>query len=328
MLHLFNKHMRVLQTFFSFLLFLTLVAVGGFFLSRELLMWWGVNSFKSSLYTLQREVNNSSYSAQCLQRSTISDTSQPQIQLRFTSDTEYVVEAICSQFSNDPILISKNHLPPFISKVPGTGGVLWGEYRSAVELRVFETIVEEIQKIINMNVQFLEKSRVVGVETDTVVILPSTEKDLGTGPVASCEGYGFQCCHVGTHVGVGELITGLNECSDSCYSSCSSRPLVLSFNTTPLFDPRTRQVTVSSGAAVDFSYVGDAPGATSLKAILDFGDASTPVHLEGTTGKTTHVYSCPTGSCTYAAKLSLVDNWKVDSFDSSISKIEIVVQAR
>ena len=238
--------MRVLSTFFTFLVVITLLTVSGFFLARELLLWWGVNSFKSSVTALHREASNSSYSAQCLQRDINGGSQQPQVQLRFTSHTEYVMEAICDQFSGDPILISKNHLPPFISKVPGTSGIIWGEGRSAVELRVFETIVTQIQRAVKMDVTFLEKSRVVGVESSTVVILPGTEEDLGTGPVASCEGYGFQCCRSETHIGVGERITGLNECRESCYSSCSSRPQVLAFNTTPLFDPRTRQVTVPS----------------------------------------------------------------------------------
>lgn len=319
--------MRFLSTLFSFLIFIAILAVGVFFLSRELLLWWGVNSFKSSIRAVDREANNASYAAECMQRNPDSGVPDVTVQLRFTSGTEYVIEAVCSQFSRDPVLISKNHLPPFITKVPGSSGIVWGMARSAVELQVFDELVTEVQKTIKMNVAFLEKSRVVGVENNALVVLAADE-DLGYGPVTSCEGYGFQCCRAETHIGVGERITGLDECSDSCYSSCSSRPVVLSFGTIPLFDPKTRQVTVPSGAAIDFSYVADSPGANFIQAKIDFGDGTNPGKLEGSSNKTTHVYTCPSGSCTYVARLTLQDSWRVESFDSPISALNIVVQAQ
>lgn len=320
--------MRVLSTFLTLLIVISLLAIGGFFLARELFLWWGVNSFKASVQELQGQAQSGSYAAQCTERNQEGGVQIAQTHLRFTSDTEFVIEAVCDHFSGTPILISKNHLPPYISKVPGSSGIVWGAGRSAIELRVFESLLTEIAKFVKMDISFLEKSRVIGIEENVVIVLDGEEEELGTGPVTSCEGYGFQCCKAESHIGVGERITGLNECKDSCYRSCSSRPLVLAFNTSPLFDPRTRQVSITPNAAVDFSYVGDAPGASTLQASIDFGDGSLPTRLDGMSGKTTHVYTCGAGSCTYVAKLKLVDNWQVESYESPISTIQVLVQAQ
>ncbi len=320
--------MRVAGSFLTILLIVLLLGIGGFFIAREVILSWGVNSFKASLQKLALQSRNGSYATQCAADAAEGLPIETQAQLRFTSNTEYVLEVTCDTFSTNPILISKNVLPPFITKVPGGSGVIWGNGRSAIELQVFNTVVQEIAEVAKIDVSFLEKKRIIGVEDMAIVVFEPTEKLIGAGPVTSCEGYGFQCCKVETQVGVGERITGLTACSDTCYSSCSSRPLVLSFMSTPLFHPSTREVTISSGEMVDFSFVADAPDGTTVQATVDFGDGATPTVIDSDTGKLTHKYECAYPTCTYVARIKLLDNWRVASYDASINSITIVVAGK
>lgn len=325
MLHLFYD-MRVVTTFFTILLVIVLLAIGTFFIGRESLLYWGVNSFRASLGNLQAQAKNGSYAARCQEEDPgFFAVQSVQTQLRFTSDTEYVIEATCDARSTKPILISKNHLPPFITKVPGGSGVIWGSARSAVELEVFGGMVSEAARVANIDVSFLEKKKIIGVEALSIVVPGKNDKELGDGPVTSCEGYGFECCKVETEIGVGESISGLNECSDSCFSSCSSRPVVLSFMTSPFYDVKTRTVTISTGGMIDFNYVADASEASTVQVTVDFGDGSPPIVTAEDTGKLTHQYKCDLPSCTYTAKIRVVDTWQVASYDATLNSITVVV---
>jgi hypothetical protein len=310
------------------LLIIVLLGVGGFFIGREIIISWGVNSFKNALKSLEAQSRNGSYATRCQNETGTAVTGlNVQTHLRFTSDTEYVLEATCDQVSTKPILISKHTLPPYISKVPGTSGILWGEGRSAVELEVFHTLVTEIARVANLDLPYLQKRVIVGIEAGEITEFAASETELGEGPVTSCTGYGFSCCQVETHIGVGESISGLNECPDTCFSSCSRRPVVLSFTTSPFTDPRTREVASANGGMVDFNYVIDTPGAASAQVTVDFGDGAPPAVMDETSGKVTHQYICDRPSCIYIAKISAVDTWQVSSYDAVLNSVKIVVQS-
>lgn len=325
MLHLFCD-MRVLSTFITMLLIILLLVTGGFFVAREMILYWGVSSFKDSLRNLELQAQNGSYVSRCQNESQLfSGEIQVETHLRFTSDTEYVLEATCDQISTRPILISKNELPPFITKVPGTSGIIWSNGRSAIELEVFRGIVGWIAKVANINVSFLEKSRIIGIEGKSITVFDKETRDLGLGPVTVCEGYGYQCCKAETQVGVGESILGLRECNGSCFSSCASRPVVLSFSTLPFYEAATRQLTIKTGTMVDFNYVVDAPDSSGVQVSVDFGDGTPAAYLDTDAGKLTHQYKCSFPSCTYQAKISVVDSWQVTSFEGPISMITVVV---
>lgn len=318
--------MRVLTTFFTIFTVFLLLALGMFFIGREIIFYWGISSFKAALHDLEVEAQSSNYSSRCQNDAEgFFGTIEIQTQLRFTSDTEYTIEATCNQVSTQPILISKNKLPPFITKVPGGSGVIWGSGKSAVELEIFSQIVDEVKRVTNIDVSFLEKRQIIGVEDMLITEFDTTERDLGEGPVTSCEGYGFQCCAVETQIGIGESISGLTECSDACFRSCARRPLVLSFNTNPFMDPKTREVQALSGGMVDFSYVVDAPEASSVQVVVDFGDGTQPVISNQETGKVTHQYKCNLPECTYLVKIKVVDNWNVSSYDGSLNSIKVLV---
>ncbi|MBU0974754.1 hypothetical protein KKD03_03585, partial [Patescibacteria group bacterium] len=134
-----------------------------------------------------------------------------------------------------------------------------------------------------------------------------------------------ECCQDVSQTGVGDKITGLVDCEKTCYSSCATRPVILSFNSNPLFDPQLRSLTVSSEDTVEFTYVADAGKATTVGGVLDFGDGK-KLPISGFAGQSSHTYSCTRASCEYIVRLVLEDNWGVESAETNISKIKIIVR--
>lgn len=317
--------MRILSYLFSLFFIFLLGVVVVFYVGREALLWWTVYTFKNSIKSVQIAAQGT-YDAQCNQRLGTGGLSAT-LQIRFLSSREYVLEAACDQFANAPILIETGELGMFMSKRPGSSGIIVGAESSFVELVAFEKEAQVIKKILPIPLFFIERSRVVGIENMRIVsraLAPG--EHLQQGPVTSCEGYGYQCCSLASEKGVGEQITGLSDCKESCFSSCVNRPVVLSFNTNPVLDMRTRQVMISSGGGVEFSYVSDGDATDSIQAILDFGDSTQPGAINGEDGTLSHVYTCMSSPCTYTAKLKLIDKWNIESAPSTVSTVTVIVQ--
>ncbi len=317
--------MRVLSYLFSVFFVLTLLTVVVFYVSRETMLWWAVYSFKTSVQKLAH-ISQGSYDSQCQQRLGAAALTAS-IQLRFLSSKEYVIEAACDQFSNAPILIEKGTLGMFVTKRPGTSGVLLGAESSLVELVVFENEAQAVEKYLPIPSAFLAKSRVVGLENMAVVSRSVVAgQSLGDGPVTSCEGYGYSCCNDSIEQGIGEQITGLSECKNTCFTSCVNRPVLLSLTSDPPLDLRSREVSISSGGGVQFYYVSAATDEDALQAIIDYGDGTQPGVTNGKSGTLSHVYSCLNRPCTYKAKLRLVDKWNVESSASQVSTVTVIAQ--
>jgi hypothetical protein len=224
-------------------------------------------------------------------------------------------------------LIDTGELGMFMTKRPGSSGIVLGADSSLVELVAFEEEAQTIKKVLPIPPFLIERSRVVGIENMLIVsrALGPGER-LQQGPVTSCQGYGYKCCSLASEKGIGEQITGLLDCKDSCFNSCVSRPVVLSFNTNPVLDMRSRQVMISSGGGVEFSYVSDGDAADAIQAILDFGDSTQPGAINGEDGTLSHVYTCLSSPCTYTAKLKLIDKWNIESAPSTVSTVTVIVQ--
>lgn len=317
--------MRILRLIISAFLFFLVIAIGGFFIMREVLLYWGSNNIRNSLRELSLAQNRGTYGSQCsaLGATTVTGEHLVSYQLRFISSTEYLVEAVCEGFSFDPIQIAQGSLPQFVTKVPGTSGFLMSFEQTGIELEVFATEIAQISKTTGFDFSFLGKKRALVTENG-VVIKDATLNFVGNGPVTICGGYGYKCCNEITHFGVGDRIIGLPDCEQSCYSACTTRPVLLSFNTHPLIDPRTRTITIASGTPVEFTFVADRGEATTINGILDYGDgAKTPI--SGLAGQISHTYECNTSSCEYIASVVLEDNWGAKSAPLEISKVKIIV---
>lgn len=312
---------------------------------REALLAVGVNQVTASVKELRQIEQKGQYVNECLSKGSVPVEGEDvlALQLRFVSDTEYVTEVICRQFTFDPITINEVKLSPLVKKLPGESGIIWGDYLSGVHLSV------------------LGRQGFVSVEDRE--ILNGYREVLGlnfeTEPVASCKGYGFTCCQDGFEQGVGDELVGVTDCPKSCFSSCQERPVVLSFNSQPFFDTKTRAVTVGSGQTITFSYVVSDTQVDSFSVsdveksdafsytvyslaeslleknpetqpveealvVVDFGDGKQEVvsELQGTVN---HAYTCAQASCTYKVFARARNSLGVESADNLINTIDVVV---
>jgi hypothetical protein len=319
--------MQVLRKFFVALIFVLLLSVGGFLLLREYVLSTGTTVLKDSLRTLVKTARSGSYAEQCTSRSSSKiQTKEPVVQLRFISSTEYVVEVVCSEFAFDPILAEHGSLPQFVTKVPGTSGYVYdSEGRSGVALVVFAELERSLSALVGKNLSFVQKS--TAMILDNVSISREAVESLETvsaGPVTSCEGYGFSCCQDGIQMGVGEQISGLVACKASCYSSCIARPVILAFNPNPFFESVTeRVVRTHPGGTVEFVVVSDVIG-SGATANFSFGDGET-AQSSDFTQPTAHRYLCATGSCRYSTSVRVNNAQGVESSESVLSKITVIV---
>lgn len=302
--------MRVLKFLLVSSLVLSIFVVIGALITREAILIWGVSTIRTSLGKMRSISRNyAPYAKQCRQKGSTLDTSLIEsIQLRFTSETEYVVEVICSQFRLDPILVETGKLPPFVEKIPGNSGIVWGEVASGIGLEVFG------------------RKRLIMVEQEEVLFDSVTDGVFfGIGPVSNCAGYGFACCETETTVGVGEQYTGVTDCPKSCFSACALRPVVLSFTSDPFMDPQTRTAQVTKGELVTFSYVINDQGTKNHAIVVDFGDGQKQ-SMQEITGSTTHTYQCAQQVCSYQAQIVVTDQEGIQAAETPLTKIKVEVR--
>lgn len=319
--------MRVLKFLLSFFCIFAVLGVIVFFVGREGLLFWGVSSLEHSLKDLQQIASTDRYIKECQRRGgqELGGLDQSvSYQLRFLSSTEYVLEAVCSQFSLNPILIDRRTLPQFISKAPGDSGFIWTDgITNSVQLVVFGELEADLQEYAKFDTSFLTRHKTV-VVADRSILVQAAAATSAEGPVTSCQGYGYDCCDAVAQIGTGDQILGLQGCEQTCYAACVSRPVILSFNSNPFFDVRTRVLSIPTGSVVEFLYVVDAGDSDQLTATLDFGDGK-QTQLDGNQNSTSHTYTCSQAHCKYQAKLRVNDRWGVASADTAVNTITVEV---
>lgn len=289
---------------------LLIVVVLGFLIGREVLLALGVTRLRESL-TAARALRLAPglVASQC-EISALSDIAQAtveQVQLTFTSDTEFQLEIVCRAALRDPVVVSTFKLPPLVKKVPGTSGLIWDKGTTGVTLEVWGR----------------RRSLILEANAPMVIngYLPA---GIGTGPMASCSGYGYTCCPTDSSVGNGLQTSLVNDCPRTCFSQCLSRPVILSFNSQPFYDLETRIISVTSGESVTFNYVTD-PGAGQTGQVkLDFGDGTQDVSSEAT-GSLTHTYTCAEASCEYSVQLTVRDDRGTESAATPVSRLIVNV---
>lgn len=301
--------MRVLRTFLSSLILLGLAAGIVGLIAREVLLVMAVGVVREAVSEIRNQsVQQGNFVQECLSRGGGSDGESPvsAIQLRFTSDTEFVTEVVCSQTQFESLITSTRELPWMVRKVPGTSGIIWSDARSGIELEVFG------------------RHRAVVIENRTVEYSSDENVDLGIGPVTTCEGYGFTCCALDSQVGLDSQWNQATNCPRSCYSRCVSRPVVLSVATDPYYELETRRVAISSGQSVVFTVLVEVGQASPAQVHLDFGDGQSETGNENTETYT-HTYTCSQPSCEYRAKVLITDSKGITSTETLSSSLTVVV---
>ncbi len=302
--------MRIIKFLLISTLIMTIVGGVGFLILREAMLIWGMSHLRTSVGKMRNiSVNVAPYVKECQKRGE-TDLSQnviDRIQLRFTTNRDYQLEVVCRQFQLDPMVVDAYSLPPLLTKAAGTSGLIWNQPLSSITLSIWG-----------------RQRSLILEETDVSYTNDTPNTPLGSGPVTSCQGYGFSCCQQESTQGVGDLITVAADCPKTCYASCVSRPIVLSFSSEPFFDPKTRSLTVDSGELVTFSYVVDMGAAKTGTMTLDYGDGTSD-QLTELVHTLDHQYVCQRGNCQFTAKLSATDSQNVSSMATPVTALIINV---
>ncbi len=318
--------MRILRYFLTGLILISVLGIGVFFIAREVSMYWGVSTLRGSVQELAKAESQGSYQTQCRQEGRAIGPNGVIMQLRFLSDTEYVLEALCNEASTQPISVGREALPPFITKIKGTSGFIANGGISGIELASFWALGQELEKSLRIPAKYITKQKILQME-ESVLVETLDPTVVGNGPITSCTGYGYTCCRVESQKGTGDRIDGLFDCEETCYAQCVSRPLVLSFTSNPFYEIKTRTVTIPAGTTVEFIYVGDGGQSDSISGFIEFGDGSSePITEES--GMADHTYTCATSTCTYVARVQFTDKWGVDSAELPVTKVTVVVQGK
>ncbi len=242
-------------------------------------------------------------------------------QVRFENDKDFVVEAICTSSVRGPFKVNSQSLKYGVTKEDGYSGVLFPtvdaldiDARLVVRLGYARWLVNASTKA-RVQIKALYWN-------DKKLVLAGEH-----AAIATCEGWGFSCCNDLTQVGVGEGVAEkIASCNSSCYIKCLERPSVLIFTTEPELNPKTREVAVNKSAAnIIFSYSVQDIDSEELLVSIDYGDGQQATS-NNQTDQFSHVYVCSSMSCTYRAKLSVLDESGLKNSRTRISDVLVRVR--
>lgn len=235
-------------------------------------------------------------------------------QLRFTSPTSFVVEAVCSGASRPTVLVQSKDLPLGSRVVSGTG----------VEVPIkTEPVDARFVMVVNKaHVVYGYKDGDVFNEDSDLEI----EEAVGAQPQTTCKGVGKTCCSAQKQVGTGAQQTNVSDCPATCFDACMDRPLVTLFNSDPPATSLDRRVDVpKADSAVHISYRIDDPDNTITSVDVDWGDGQREAGLPA---KHTleHHYVCTSSSCAYRVTLSAQDATGLDLLDGRLNWLDVLVE--
>jgi hypothetical protein len=282
--------MRVVSILIRSLLIIAGIAVVTVLIGREVLLLWASSQLEADAKTLRQVVVSRSHIQQCRDKGSalLDGEDIATVQMRFSSDTEYVLEIVCDQYRLAPITVKTAALPLLVTKTPGSSGVIIGAPYSAVEIGVMGR----------------HKTIVVA---DKTIETSGDAVPIGTGPTATCGGYGLTCCSVESEIGVGEQITQAADCPKSCFSQCQKRPVLLSLTAEPYIDAKTRTVDLTDGQQLTVFFAVEPGINPTITARLDFGDGTVEQAVLSK-GSFVHTYDCRTTTCQYTAHMDVHDD--------------------
>ena len=302
--------MRIIRTFLLTLLVLGAVAGLGFLILREGLLLLAQSQVKAVASRLNGIAKSTQYRQQCydlLGSDIVFENTVDQVQLRFLDDTTYVLEAICQLRPHEPIEIEQFSLPQFVTKVPGSSGIVVSDAQSGFTIELWG-----------------RRAAIAFAGTKVVPAQPGTTFALT--PAAECQGYGYQCCSPEVGMGQGELLSPVLDCPTQCYTSCQLRPAVLSFVSDPYPDQINRTVELNKGEEITFFYVFESRQDGTITGTIDFGDGQSE-QLTGTQGQVSHTYPCTRAQCTFTATMTVTNTTtQISSVVSPLSSLIITIK--
>jgi hypothetical protein len=304
--------MRILTLLFKYIAVIAVGLTVSGLIAREVLLFWGVQQIKLAENKMEVSAGarlKSEYDGKCREKAGgRAGSNVRNFQVRFTSDKEYQVEAVCQLFSNDPIIIQEYKLPPFVTKVPGQAGLVY-------DPQGLSGIILEVYK----------RKTTLLLEGENLRVMQGAHQIAGVQPQATCAGFGYACCTMETEQGEGDVLRQASDCPTTCYLACMPRPSVLKFTSDPNPDLSSRVVNLPKGSAITFYFVTD-PGKTNRATTqIQFGDGQFKEFLEEE-GNYTHQYQCALVECRFTAQLVVTDPEGVTSVPTALSTINIVVR--
>jgi len=300
--------MRVISFFFKSLMFLVVVGGLTFLISREVLLNISITQLKTGTSTLR---------AQKLQpgQPTVQCTNSPfaevpvgiveALQLTFTTNQAFQAELVCDSSIREPMILASFKLAPFVTKKPGSSGLLWGKTTTGLTLQLWGR-----QKSV-----ILSGGELISNDGPLQIALQP-------GPIATCNAYGFTCCGEASGLGQGDQTMRVRDCPASCFALCVARPVLLAFTSQPFADPATRSLTLSDIKEVTFNYVVDFGAAKGGTVTIYFGDGQTQM-LTDSSGSFTHQYLCAANACEYQSILTVSDTQGLQAMATNLSMIKI-----
>lgn len=316
--------MRVLKlaVFYVFLAFI--VVVPGFLIAQRIVLYVGKQQLISAVSQLKGQAHQQLYFNRCrdVNRQYGQDNAETYFWIRFENDQDFILESVCGSLPDKPQEIARGSLNQFVSKVPGTSGIIFNDQTYKVELTAFAQVSDWVKTNIPPLLPLVNPTAAVVVQDEKVVVTQESAV-YPPGPVTACVGYGYTCCDGITLDGVGTSITA-TDCKNRCFASCSTKPSIVSFTASPNFDQFKRQAEVGPKEDVEFWLVSGLNQDT-YKLQLDFGDGSV---FNGSLQQlpVTHSYICTQPQCQFDAQAVLVSPSGAQSAVTDISKITIVVQ--
>ena len=331
--------MRVIKVFIISIISILILIASFIFVGREFFLVLANSSLKSAYKTISK-----GYSSNCYQK--FGESQDYWTQIRFTSDKDYNLEVVCEDFDQQPILIEAKKLPSFVRKSSKTSGLMLksDNYPTYVELSSFGRTITVYIEDSDFSSTYFNKP----------------ELDYSIGPSSECAAVNNQCCLVEVQSGQGEQFTEATDCPKSCYESCLQRPVLLSFNSSPVVD-ENRNVKIRSGEEIEFSYVisetsddvfagrldaeeasmsslskkiqnflGEDQNTVTSRAVspitttIDYGDGSFE-EFDSLQQSSVHMYTCNSSLCFFEAKVSSVDANAVSSAETDLAKILVRV---
>ncbi len=235
-------------------------------------------------------------------------------QLRFTSPTSFVVEAVCSGASRPTVLVKAKNLPFGSQVISGTGAEV-----------PIKTEPADAQFVVAVNkAQVLYGFKDGEVFTDDSEI--ETEVAIGAQPQTTCKGVGKVCCSAQKQVGSGQLESSVSDCPSTCFDSCMNRPVVTLLNSDPPATSLDRLVTLTKADnSLRISYRIDDPDNTIKSVDVDWGDGQ---EASGLPAKhmLEHEYICASSQCAYRVTLSAQDTTGLDLLDGRLNWLDVQVK--
>lgn len=308
--------------------FFVVIASIGLWGAREWFLWRGIESFKIAIHEARRL--NAPSGSSCADEFGVENLSEEGLiqQIRFTDDRRFNLELLCPGFSDLPLVTQPKVLSSFISKAPGSSGIVVSSTSAQyITLRVFGPIVDKMPEELVPVLGWIAKSAVIGWDGGQIVEKTVDEVAVTSlGPVAECSGYGYTCCDAVAEIGEGLSIQNIKSCAGGCFEKCIRRPVVVSLRTDPSVDWETAQVEVNSGENVTFVWgLEDDAQSGPWKITLDLGDGSqeTSDILEGFVE---HAYTCSEPECLYSASITVLNAKGISSAETNVSKLQILVK--